>query len=77
MLNKLKTLIAFAVLSGTVSANVQAETVTESTGNTFWELQSVSNISLENSSAPDKAEADTKHEDQTPNDQLSGQFGYR
>jgi 3D (Asp-Asp-Asp) domain-containing protein len=65
MLNKLKTFIAFAVLSGTVSANVQAETVTEPTGNTFWELQSVNNISLEDSPAPAKAEADSKH-DQAP-----------
>jgi 3D (Asp-Asp-Asp) domain-containing protein len=66
MLNKLKTLIAFAVLSGTVSANVQAETVTESTGNTFWELQSVNNISLENNSAPAQAEAVSTSDEQAP-----------
>jgi 3D (Asp-Asp-Asp) domain-containing protein len=66
MLNKLKTLIAFAVLSGTVSANVQAETVTESTGNTFWELQGVNNISLENNSAPAKADAASTSDEQAP-----------
>jgi 3D (Asp-Asp-Asp) domain-containing protein len=66
MLNKLKTLIAFAVLSGTVSANVQAETVTVPTGDTFWELQSVNNISLENSPAPAKAETASTSDEQAP-----------
>lgn len=46
MLNKVKTLIAVAVLSGTVSANVQAETVQK--GDTLWELSQVHNTSVEN-----------------------------
>lgn len=66
MLNKLKTFIAFAVLSGTVSANVQAETITVPTGDTFWELQGVNNISLENNSAPANVEVDSKHDEQAP-----------
>jgi len=37
MLNKLKTFIAVAVLSGTVSANVQAATITEKTPNNLWD----------------------------------------
>ena len=37
MLNKLKTFIAIAVLSGTVSANVQAATITEKTPNNLWD----------------------------------------
>jgi 3D (Asp-Asp-Asp) domain-containing protein/LysM repeat protein len=45
MLNKVKTLLAVAVLSGTVSANVQAETVQK--GDTLWELSQVHNTSVE------------------------------
>lgn len=66
MLNKLKTFIAFAVLSGTVSANVQAETVTVPTGDTFWELQSVNHISIEHSQEPAKAEDASTSDEQAP-----------
>jgi 3D (Asp-Asp-Asp) domain-containing protein/LysM repeat protein len=49
MLNKIKTLlIAVAVLSGTVSANVQAATVTVQKGDTLWALSRVHNTSVEN-----------------------------
>jgi 3D (Asp-Asp-Asp) domain-containing protein/LysM repeat protein len=48
MLNKIKTLVAVAVLSGTVSANVQAATVTVEKGDTLWGLSHVHNSSVEN-----------------------------
>lgn len=48
MLNKIKTLVAVAVLSGTVSANVQAATVTVEKGDTLWGLSRVHNTSVEN-----------------------------
>src|SRR5881392_3316904 len=48
MLNKMKTFIAVAVLSGTVSANVQAATVTVQKGDTLWDLSRVHNSSVEN-----------------------------
>jgi 3D (Asp-Asp-Asp) domain-containing protein/LysM repeat protein len=48
MLSKLKTLIAVAVLSGTVSANVQAATITVQKGDTLWDLSRANNTSLEN-----------------------------
>jgi 3D (Asp-Asp-Asp) domain-containing protein/LysM repeat protein len=48
MLNKMKTLVAVAVLSGTVSANVQAATVTVKKGDTLWELSRVHNSTVEN-----------------------------
>jgi 3D (Asp-Asp-Asp) domain-containing protein/LysM repeat protein len=48
MLNKMKTLVAVAVLSGTVSANVQAATVTVKKGDTLWGLSRVHNSSVEN-----------------------------
>jgi 3D (Asp-Asp-Asp) domain-containing protein/LysM repeat protein len=48
MLKKMKTFVAVAVLSGTVSANVQAATVTVKKGDTLWELSRVHNSSVEN-----------------------------
>jgi len=48
MLKKIITMIAVAVLSGTVSANVQAATVTVQKGDTLWDLSRVNNTSLEN-----------------------------
>lgn len=48
MFNKLKTLIAAAVLSLTVSANVEAATVTVHKGDTLWALSRVHNTSVEN-----------------------------
>jgi 3D (Asp-Asp-Asp) domain-containing protein/LysM repeat protein len=46
MLKKMKTLLAVAVLSGTVSANAQAATVTIKEGDTLSELSSVHNTSV-------------------------------
>ncbi|MCQ6280017.1 LysM peptidoglycan-binding and 3D domain-containing protein [Bacillus sp. EB600] len=48
MFNKMKTLIAAAVLSLTVSANVEAATVTVHKGDTLWDLSRVHNTSVEN-----------------------------
>jgi 3D (Asp-Asp-Asp) domain-containing protein/LysM repeat protein len=48
MLKKIITIIAVAVLSGTVSANVQAATVTVQKGDTLWNLSRENNTSLEN-----------------------------
>jgi 3D (Asp-Asp-Asp) domain-containing protein/LysM repeat protein len=48
MFNKMKTLIAVAVLSLTVSANVEAATVTVHKGDTLWALSRVHNTSVEN-----------------------------
>lgn len=48
MLNKMKTFIAVAVLSGTVSANAQATTVTVQKGDTLSDLSRVHNTSVEN-----------------------------
>jgi 3D (Asp-Asp-Asp) domain-containing protein len=63
MLNKIKTFIAFAILSGTVSANVHAETITAPTGDTLVELQSMNDLSSENNSEPEKAQTT---DEQTP-----------
>jgi 3D (Asp-Asp-Asp) domain-containing protein len=46
MLKKIQTLLAVAVLSGTVSANAQAATVTVKEGDTLSELSSVHNTSV-------------------------------
>jgi 3D (Asp-Asp-Asp) domain-containing protein len=46
MLKKMKTLLAVAVLSGTVSANAQAATVTVKEGDTLSQLSSVHNTSV-------------------------------
>ncbi|WP_442597133.1 3D domain-containing protein [Neobacillus sp. D3-1R] len=48
MLKTIKSLIAVAVLSGTVSANVQAATITVKKGDTLWSLSQVHNTSVEN-----------------------------
>jgi 3D (Asp-Asp-Asp) domain-containing protein len=47
MLRKIRTLIAVAVLSGTVSANVEAATVTVKKGDTLWDLSRVHKTSVE------------------------------
>jgi 3D (Asp-Asp-Asp) domain-containing protein/LysM repeat protein len=46
MLKKIQTLLAVAVLSGTVSANAQAATITVKEGDTLSELSSVHNTSV-------------------------------
>lgn len=46
MLKKMKTLLAVAVLSGTVSANAQAATITVKEGDTLSEISSVHNTSV-------------------------------
>ncbi|MEH7484195.1 LysM domain-containing protein, partial [Neobacillus drentensis] len=48
MLKKIFSIIAVAVLSVTVSANVQAATVTVQKGDTLWDLSRANNTSLEN-----------------------------
>ncbi|MDR7002159.1 LysM peptidoglycan-binding domain-containing protein [Neobacillus niacini] len=48
MLKKMITMIAVAVLSVTVSANVQAATITVQKGDTLWDLSRVHNTSVEN-----------------------------
>jgi 3D (Asp-Asp-Asp) domain-containing protein/LysM repeat protein len=48
MLKKMISIIAVAVLSVTVSANVQAATITVQKGDTLWDLSRVTNTSLEN-----------------------------
>ncbi|WP_026568103.1 3D domain-containing protein [Bacillus sp. UNC41MFS5] len=48
MLKRILSIIAVAVLSVTVSANVQAATITVEKGDTLWDLSRENNISLEN-----------------------------
>jgi 3D (Asp-Asp-Asp) domain-containing protein/LysM repeat protein len=48
MISKLKTLIAVAVLSGTVGANAHAEELTVKKGDTLWNIAQVHNTSVEN-----------------------------
>ncbi|MFD0828811.1 LysM peptidoglycan-binding domain-containing protein [Neobacillus sp. M.A.Huq-85] len=48
MLKKIISLIAVAVLSVTVSANVSAATITVQKGDTLWDLSRVHNTSVEN-----------------------------
>jgi 3D (Asp-Asp-Asp) domain-containing protein/LysM repeat protein len=48
MLKRIISIIAVAVLSVTVSANVQAATVTVKKGDTLWDLSRENNTSLEN-----------------------------
>ncbi|WP_066248974.1 LysM peptidoglycan-binding and 3D domain-containing protein [Neobacillus drentensis] len=48
MLKKMIMIIAVAVLSGTVSANVQAANITVQKGDTLWELSRENDTSLEN-----------------------------
>lgn len=48
MLKRILSILAVAVLSVTVSANVQAATITVQKGDTLWDLSRENNISLEN-----------------------------
>ncbi|MCM3567085.1 LysM peptidoglycan-binding and 3D domain-containing protein [Neobacillus mesonae] len=48
MLNKLKTIVAAAVLSVTISTNVQAAAITVEKGDTLWDLSRENNTSVEN-----------------------------
>jgi 3D (Asp-Asp-Asp) domain-containing protein/LysM repeat protein len=48
MLKKFISILAVAVLSVTVSANVQAESITVQKGDTLWALSRTNNMSLEN-----------------------------
>lgn len=48
MINKLKTFIAVAVLSGTVGSNVQAAELTVQKGDTLWDLSQVHHTSVDN-----------------------------
>ena len=66
MLKKMIMLIAVAVLSGTVSANVQAANVTVQKGDTLWELSRENNTSLENIQKMNHLTSDLIH----PGDEL-------
>jgi len=48
MLKKLISIIAVALLSVTVSANVQAATITVQKGDTLWDLSRANHTSVEN-----------------------------
>ena len=48
MLKKILTILAVAVLSVTINANVQAKTITVQKGDTLWDLSRVNNTSVEN-----------------------------
>ena len=48
MLKRMITILAVAILSVTVSANVQAATITVQKGDTLWDLSRENNTSLEN-----------------------------
>lgn len=48
MLKKLKTLLAVAVLSGTVGSNVQAAELTVQKGDNLWDLSKIHHTSVEN-----------------------------
>ncbi|WHY66582.1 LysM peptidoglycan-binding and 3D domain-containing protein [Neobacillus sp. SuZ13] len=48
MLKRILSILAVAVLSVTVSANVQAATITVQKGDTLWDLSRANNTSLEN-----------------------------
>jgi 3D (Asp-Asp-Asp) domain-containing protein len=67
MLKKIITMIAVAVLSGTVSANVQAATVTVQKGDTLWDLSRANNTSLENIQKLNQLTTDLIH----PGDELT------
>lgn len=61
MLKTIKSLIAVAVLSGTVSANVQAATITVKKGDTLWNLSQVHNTSVENFQKLNQLKTDLIH----------------
>ena len=61
MLKKIKTMIAVAVLSGTVSANAEAATVTVHKGDTLWDLSRTHNTSVENIQKLNKLSTDLIH----------------
>ncbi|WML44912.1 LysM peptidoglycan-binding domain-containing protein [Neobacillus sp. PS3-40] len=67
MIKTIKTLIAVAALSGTVSANVQAAEVKVDKGDTLWELSQVHNASVDNIKKWNKLSTDLIH----PGDVLS------
>lgn len=67
MLSKMKTFMAVAVLSGTVSANVHAATLTVKKGDTLWDLSRVHNTSVENIQKANHLTTDIIH----PGDVLS------
>jgi len=61
MLKKLISILAVAVLSVTVSANVQAESITVQKGDTLWALSRTNNMSLENLQKLNKLTSDLIH----------------
>jgi 3D (Asp-Asp-Asp) domain-containing protein/LysM repeat protein len=61
MINKIKTVIAVAVLSGTVGANVQAEGLTIEKGDTLWDLSQIHNTTVENIKSRNQLSTDLIH----------------
>lgn len=67
MLNKIKIFIAAAVLSGTVSANVQAATITVKKGDTLWDLSQTNQTTVKNIQKVNHLTSDLIH----PGDELT------
>ncbi|QKE71402.1 LysM peptidoglycan-binding domain-containing protein [Arthrobacter citreus] len=67
MLKKLMTITAATVLSVTVSANVQAATITVKKGDTLWDLSRTNNTSVENTKMLNGLTTDLIH----PGDELT------
>ncbi|MFB7141498.1 LysM peptidoglycan-binding domain-containing protein [Gottfriedia sp. NPDC056225] len=67
MLKKLMTITAATVLSVTVSANVQAATITVKKGDTLWDLSRTNNTSVENTKMLNSLTTDLIH----PGDELT------
>lgn len=61
MLKKFVSILAVAVLSVTVSANVHAESITVQKGDTLWALSRANNMSLENLQKINKLTTDLIH----------------
>ncbi|MFB3165370.1 LysM peptidoglycan-binding domain-containing protein [Neobacillus sp. 179-J 1A1 HS] len=61
MLKKFVSILAVAVLSVTVSANVQAESITVQKGDTLWALSRTHNMSLDNLQKLNKLTSDLIH----------------
>jgi 3D (Asp-Asp-Asp) domain-containing protein len=61
MINKIKTFIAVAALSGTVGANVHAEGLTVQKGDTLWNLSQVHNTTVESIKSWNQLSTDLIH----------------
>lgn len=61
MLKRIISILAVAVLLGTVSANVQAATITVQKGDTLWDLSRANNTSVENIQTLNQLTSDLIH----------------